>query len=119
LHSWDDSDNLQTPEPDDEDSAARVAAELLDLDVSDLELAESDPYLASGSLPDQPAAAGESLPSMDGLDAWDDMATKIDLAKAYLELDDSEEARGLLAAVIEDGTEQQREEAQQILSKIA
>jgi pilus assembly protein FimV len=104
---------------DDEDSEAQAAAELLDLDVSDLERAISDPYLDSGVLPDQPAADGESLPSMEGLDAWDDMATKIDLAKAYLELDDSEEARDLLASVLEDGTDQQREEAQQILSKIA
>ncbi|CAK0745130.1 pilus assembly protein FimV [Gammaproteobacteria bacterium] len=48
----------------------------------------------------------------------DDISTKLDLARAYLEMDDPEGARELLEEVTRGGNSQQRAEAKSILAKI-
>ncbi len=49
---------------------------------------------------------------------WHDAATKLDLAKAYQEMGDVEGAREILQEVLHEGDEQQRTEAQALLSKL-
>ena len=49
---------------------------------------------------------------------WHDAATKLDLAKAYQEMGDVEGAREILQEVLHEGDEQQRGEAQALLSKL-
>jgi pilus assembly protein FimV len=49
---------------------------------------------------------------------WHDAATKLDLAKAYQEMGDVEGAREILQEVLHEGDEQQRTEAQAILTKL-
>ena len=44
---------------------------------------------------------------------------RLDLAKAYLELGDTEDARALLEEVREEGDEAARQEAEDLLSRIA
>ncbi|MCL4761254.1 MAG: hypothetical protein KJ018_05620, partial [Burkholderiales bacterium] len=50
---------------------------------------------------------------------WHDAATKLDLAKAYQEMGDVEGAREILQEVLHEGDEQQKAEAQALLSKLA
>ena len=49
---------------------------------------------------------------------WHDAATKLDLAKAYQEMGDVEGAREILQEVLHEGDEQQKTEAQSLLSRL-
>jgi pilus assembly protein FimV len=49
---------------------------------------------------------------------WDETATKLDLARAYIEMGDKESARGILEEVMGEGTEDQRVEAGELLRRI-
>jgi len=49
---------------------------------------------------------------------WQEVATKLDLAKAYEELGDKVGARALLAEVTKGGDTQQKREAEQLLAKL-
>src|SRR4029450_5284469 len=57
-----------------------------------------------------------SPPVLDG--QWHDAATKLDLAKAYQEMGDVEGAREILQEVLHEGDDQQKSEAQSLLSKL-
>jgi pilus assembly protein FimV len=46
---------------------------------------------------------------------WDENATKLDLARAYVEMGDSDSAKGILEEVVDEGNEEQRGEAAQML----
>ncbi|NKN33248.1 FimV family protein [Marichromatium bheemlicum] len=66
------------------------------------------------------AAPSEFLLSQWEMDSglWDENATKLDLARAYLDMDDKEAARGILDEVIADGRDDQRQEARQLLERL-
>ena len=49
---------------------------------------------------------------------WQEVATKLDLAKAYEEMGDKDGARELLGEVMKDGDAAQKGQAQQILTKL-
>jgi pilus assembly protein FimV len=49
---------------------------------------------------------------------WHDAATKLDLAKAYQEMGDVEGAREILQEVLHEGDDQQKAEAQALLTKL-
>ncbi|WP_024873514.1 FimV/HubP family polar landmark protein [Tolumonas lignilytica] len=63
----------------------------------------------------------DMLPQHDGIDIDDDggMGAKLDLARAYLEIDDKESAKELLLEVQETGTREQIKEAEKLLSRLA
>ena len=48
----------------------------------------------------------------------DEVATKLDLAKAYVELGDKDSAKGILEEIIADGNEQQQHQARELLKQI-
>ncbi len=50
---------------------------------------------------------------------WHDAATKLDLAKAYQEMGDVEGAREILQEVLHEGDDQQKAEAQALMTKLA
>jgi pilus assembly protein FimV len=50
--------------------------------------------------------------------AWDEVATKVDLARAYLEMEDPEAARVILEEVAQEGNNSQRAEAKEMLAKL-
>ena len=50
---------------------------------------------------------------------WQEVATKLDLAKAYEEMGDKDGARELLKEVVKDGDAAQRASAEQLLTKLA
>lgn len=49
----------------------------------------------------------------------DEVGTKLDLAKAYIDMGDPEGARSILDEVLEEGSEQQRSEAHELMSQIS
>ena len=64
-----------------------------------------------------PGSAAEEEEVLIADDA-DQMATKLDLARAYLDMDDGESARAMLEEVAGNGSAQQRQEAQELLSRM-
>ncbi|MBT8117495.1 MAG: hypothetical protein KJO66_06650 [Gammaproteobacteria bacterium] len=58
--------------------------------------------------------AGEGL-----LHSDDEMTTKLDLARAYIDMDDKDSARSILGEVIEEGNAEQKEEAESIIARMA
>jgi pilus assembly protein FimV len=76
------------------------------------------PDLSSISL-DLGSPAEPSAPSGGGSDPkWQEVATKLDLAKAYEEMGDKDGARELLNEVMKDGDAAQKGQAQQLLAKL-
>ena len=67
--------------------------------------------LGSATEPAAPAAGG-------GDPKWQEVATKLDLAKAYEEMGDKDGARELLNEVMKDGDAAQKGQAQQLLAKL-
>jgi pilus assembly protein FimV len=51
-------------------------------------------------------------------DVWDEVATKIDLARAYLEMEDPEAARIILEEVDKEGNKSQRAEARELMERL-
>ena len=48
----------------------------------------------------------------------DECATKLDLARAYIDMGDEEGARDILAEVVEEGTEQQQQDAREMMEQL-
>ncbi len=49
----------------------------------------------------------------------DEVATKLDLARAYIDMGDPEGARSILDEVLDEGNDEQKQEAQQLIQQIA
>lgn len=69
------------------------------------------------NLDDEVAPSGSGDDSKD--DHWHEVATKLDLAKAYQEMGDVDGAREILDEVIRDGDDAQRESAEKLLQQIS
>ena len=52
------------------------------------------------------------------LDNADEIATKLDLARAYMDMGDPEGARSILDEVMGEGNDDQKREAEEIISKL-
>ena len=52
------------------------------------------------------------------LNTLDEVATKLDLARAYVEMGDPEGARSILDEVLEEGDDEQKAEAQELISQL-
>ena len=55
---------------------------------------------------------------LSSLDDVDEISTKLDLARAYLDMGDHEGARGILEEVQADGSEEQKQEAAELMEKL-
>lgn len=53
------------------------------------------------------------------LDSGDEVGTKLDLARAYIDMGDPDSARNILEEVLEEGNPEQRNEAEDLVSQIA
>lgn len=73
----------------------------------------------SSKMTASPAAAVVHEPIQDSIDVDEEVATKLELAKAYEEMGDVEGARELLEEVISDGADSQKEVARAMLSRLA
>ena len=124
-------DELETLGEDDELDAELTEAELADLsefDEPDLaveEVAEDVADLAADEPPEaEPVTAlDEALGEADEEDfdflaGTDEAATKLDLARAYVEMGDSDGARDILEEVALEGNDEQKKEAQELLKNL-
>jgi pilus assembly protein FimV len=64
-------------------------------------------------------ALADDEPEFDFLAGTDEAATKLDLARAYIEMGDAEGARDILDEVVGEGDESQKTEAREMLSRLA
>ena len=55
---------------------------------------------------------------LSSLDDVDEINTKLDLARAYLDMGDHEGTRGILEEVIADGNDEQKQEANELMAKL-
>jgi pilus assembly protein FimV len=67
--------------------------------------------------PERPTLDDPTPSVLDG--QWHDAATKLDLAKAYQEMGDTDGAREILQEVLHEGDDQQKSEARGLLAKLA
>jgi len=63
-------------------------------------------------------AAMEDEPEFDFLSGTDEAATKLDLARAYIEMGDSDGARDILDEVVTEGDDSQKTEAREMLGRL-
>jgi pilus assembly protein FimV len=78
---------------------------------------ESPPIEPSFTAED--AALGGDEPEFDFLSGTDEVATKLDLAQAYIDMGDADGARDILSEVLTEGDEAQRGEAKEMLGRLA
>ena len=90
--------------------------DLEDLMSSDAEgLAENSDLIGGIDL-DELAAADDEF---DFLAGTDECATKLDLARAYVDMEDADGARELLQEVIQEGNDEQKSEAKDLMDKLS
>jgi pilus assembly protein FimV len=99
--------SLPPPAPSSADALSKIPA---DSDVDSLEISP----LSTDTL-DGDVASSQRQKDSGG---WDEAATKIDLARAYLEMEDPEEARIILEEVDQEGNESQRVEARKLMERL-
>lgn len=113
--SWVDAED-QAPASSDILESAEIPATLDDVgqSITDNSL---DFDLAGFDLDDEDGEDGETGDGQ--LADLDEVSTKLDLARAYIDMGDSDGARSILDEVIEEGTDEQRSEAHEILQRLA
>ncbi len=72
--------------------------------------------------PEAPVSADDSAEDdnfdLSSLDDVDEVSTKLDLARAYLDMGDNEGTRGILEEVIVEGDDEQKKEANELMAKL-
>jgi pilus assembly protein FimV len=89
----------------DYDTGAKVTdniSEHIDFNLDELNLDQEEEDLTEGLLQES-----------------DEIGTKLDLARAYMDMGDPDGARGILEEVIEEGNDEQKTEAESLISQIA
>lgn len=87
--------------------------ESLVLDTEDMEL-----ELSEGGDLSSFASSAESNDEALFVESTDEVATKLDLAQAYMDMGDVEGAKEMLEEVLEEGTEMQKQEATDLLAQL-
>jgi len=69
----------------------------------------------------EPAAkpSGDGDDAFDFLDEEDAASTKLDLARAYIEMGDEDGARDILSEVLQEGSRDQQQQANELLEKLS
>ncbi|MNV85669.1 hypothetical protein D3C71_1796400 [compost metagenome] len=68
---------------------------------------------------DDALATVDDEPDFDFLSGTDEVATKLDLAQAYIDMGDNDGARDILNEVVTEGDAGQKSEAKEMLSRLA
>ncbi|WP_460418514.1 FimV/HubP family polar landmark protein [Pseudomonas sp. microsymbiont 2] len=108
---------------DDESPAAKnFASELDDVNAELDKLSQNleNPSLEPRFTAEDAALEPESLDDLDFdfFSGTDEVATKLDLARAYIDMGDHQGARDILDEVVKDGDDSQRQEANEMLSRL-
>lgn len=104
--------------------SADAQSDVADLDVSSEDLTpDSGIQWDAGSetaAEQESDTAVETAASDEGqLQQWDETATKLDLAKAYIDMGDAEGARSILDEVLAEGTEDQKKQAAELATQLS
>ena len=114
--------------PEDEPAAEEAplsdsfAAKLDEVTAELDQLAESLDQPPADSAPASTAAPAVDLDGDDDFDflsGTDETATKLDLARAYIDMGDTEGARDILDEVMSEGSENQQQEARELIARIS
>lgn len=90
-----------------EETEIESASKVPELGLADINLdLEEQPQLEKGA---------EQIEALASDEQWQEVETKLDLAKAYLEMDDKEGAKEMLEEVIKDGNDKQKKAAKKML----
>jgi pilus assembly protein FimV len=81
--------------------------------------AETDVAVESAVESSVATAADESEDAFDFLDDEDAATTKLDLARAYIDMGDEDGAREILTEVLSEGSDDQQQQAGELLEKIS
>lgn len=103
--------SLDTDEKPDEAAPATADDDGLDFDIEGMDEASDE---TSGGLGDE---LGDELD--DAFGEVDEVGTKLDLAKAYVDMGDGDGARSILDEVMEEGDDDQKKQAEELLSQLA
>jgi pilus assembly protein FimV len=115
-----DLDTSSTTATNEEEAIEELATELENFDIDDVDTADVE-VGAEAELPseDDLMLPDEDLESFGELSELDDVSTKLDLARAYIEMGDKDGAKGILEEVVEEGSDAQKQEAQNMISEIS
>ncbi len=113
---------------DDDQTLSFDAPEAADADVVDAQTPQEETVsIEPVAVPDAPVddtpapSSADVLADEDDFDflgETDENATKLDLAKAYIDMGDNEGAKDILNEVISEGSDQQQSEARELLSQV-
>ena len=113
LESLDLEQSLDVPSLDEPEELAEAS------DISD-DLVELGSLDASDELPPLGDLDLDNLDEdLDFLSGTDESETKLDLARAYIDMDDKDGAKEILQEVLEEGTDQQKEDASKLMDSMA
>lgn len=113
LESLDLEQSLDVPSLDEPEELAEVS------DISD-DLVELGSLDAPDELPPLGDLDLDNLDEdLDFLSGTDESETKLDLARAYIDMDDKDGAKEILQEVLEEGTDQQKEDASKLMDSMA
>ncbi|MFJ4343984.1 FimV/HubP family polar landmark protein [Pseudomonas sp. NPDC089401] len=107
---------------DDSPAAKRFASELDDVNAEldklsqNLESPSLEPHFTAEDAAAEPAPLDDL--DFDFFSGADEVATKLDLARAYIDMGDHQGARDILDEVVRDGDEGQRSEAEEMLTRL-
>ncbi|MFJ2689502.1 FimV/HubP family polar landmark protein [Pseudomonas sp. NPDC087336] len=106
------ADEMDVPAP-----AQAVTPELDDLsaELESLSQSISEPSFTV----DDALATVDDEPEFDFLSGTDEVATKLDLAQAYIDMGDNDGARDILNEVVTEGDDGQKSEAKEMLARLA
>jgi pilus assembly protein FimV len=96
-----------------------VNAELERLSQSLEQPAIAKPFDNAPTFTEDDALLADDEPEFDFLSGTDEAATKLDLARAYIEMGDADGARDILDEVVAEGDDGQKTEAREMLSRLA
>ncbi|RKZ65155.1 MAG: hypothetical protein DRQ48_11895, partial [Gammaproteobacteria bacterium] len=106
-------------ESEDESITSEVALQDETLEFADLGDLTLDIEEATGVEEAVSSTDEESAEMPEGAnETWDEAGTKLDLARAYIEMDDKESAQSILEEVAKEGTDNQKNEARDLMSQI-
>jgi pilus assembly protein FimV len=107
-------------------AAEPFTIDLPEIDIGSLEVPEREPAAPAAPVAAAPPARVVEAPALDddlglgdlGLMGEDAVATKLDLARAYMDMGDPDGARSMLEEVIAEGNEAQKGEARRLLTEL-
>lgn len=97
---------------EDEEEVTLDLSDEIDVDSLDLDELEEVKPAANDAFDDEDDFDLSSLGDVD------EISTKLDLARAYLDMGDSEGTRGILEEVLADGNDEQKQEANELMAKL-